>query len=244
VQILQPETARLMHSPQFVAVPPLNSMCLGFYEETRNGQRIIGHGGDTGWFHSDLHLMPSADVGFFISYNSAGKGQINARAAVWERFLDRYFPFQVPDSATSSTSASISRDDARLVSGSYLSSRRPETTVLSFISTVGVPKISTNSDGTISTGDRDVSGQPKRFREIAPLLFREVNGQARVAFKKDSSGRMIMGMDYPFMVLQQAPWDESDVFNYIVIFGSLGVLVLTVVLWPVGALVLALRPSA
>jgi hypothetical protein len=28
-------------------------MCLGFYEETRNGQRIIGHGGDTAVFHSD-----------------------------------------------------------------------------------------------------------------------------------------------------------------------------------------------
>jgi hypothetical protein len=232
-QILQSETARMMHSPQFVAVSPLNSMCLGFYEETRNGQRIIGHGGDTGWFHSDLHLMPAANVGFFVSYNSAGKGQINARAAVWEKFLDRYFPYQVPDAATASTST----EDARLVSGSYLSSRRPETTILSFVSTVGVPKVSTNSDGTISTGDRDVSGQPKHFREIAPLVFREVNGQSRVAFKKDSSGRMIMGMDYPFMVLQQAPWDESGVFNYIVIFGCLGVLVLTVVLWPVGVLV-------
>jgi CubicO group peptidase (beta-lactamase class C family) len=232
-QILQPETARTMHSAQFVAVPPLNSMCLGFYEETRNGQRIIGHGGDTGWFHSDLHLIPAANVGFFVSYNSAGKGQINARAAVWEKFLDRYFPYQVPDAATPSTSV----EDARLVSGSYLSSRRPETTILSFISTVGVPKISTNSDGTISTGDRDVSGQPKHFREIGPLVFREVNGQARVAFKKDASGGMVMGMDYPFMVLQQAPWNETGVFNYVVIFGSLGVVILTVVLWPVGALV-------
>ena len=97
VQILQPETARLMHSAQFVAVPPMNSMCLGFYEESRNGQRIIGHGGDTGWFHSDLHLIPAANIGFFVSYNSAGKGQINPRGAVWEKFLDRYFPYQVPD---------------------------------------------------------------------------------------------------------------------------------------------------
>ena len=230
-RILEPETARLMHSAQFAAVPPLNSMCLGFYEETRNGQRIIGHGGDTAWFHSDLHLIPAANIGFFVSYNSAGKGQINARAAVWEKFLDRYFPYQIPDAPA------MNADDARLVSGSYLSSRRPQTTILSFISAVGVPKITTNGDGTISTGDRDVSGQPKRFREIAPLVFREVNGQARVAFKKDSSGRMVMGMDYPFMVLQQAPWNETGVFNYVVIFGSLGVLALTVVLWPVGWLV-------
>jgi fluoride ion exporter CrcB/FEX len=58
-----------------------------------------------------------------------------------------------------------------------------------------------------------------------------------VAFKKDSSGRRIMGMDLPFMVFQQAPWDESAAFNIIVLFGSLGVLMLTVLLWPIGALV-------
>jgi CubicO group peptidase (beta-lactamase class C family)/fluoride ion exporter CrcB/FEX len=233
VQILQPETARLMHSAQFVAVPPMNSMCLGFYEETRNGQRIIGHGGDTAWFHSDLHLMPGSNVGFFVSYNSPGKGQINPRGAVWEKFLDRYFPYQVPDALTPSTSA----DDMREVSGSYLNSRGSATTILSFVGAIGVAKVSVNSDGTISWGARDLAGQPKHFREIAPMVFREVNGQDRVAFKKDASGRWIMGMDYPFMVLLGAPWDETGPFNNVVIFGSLGILLLTVVLWPIGALV-------
>ena len=69
------------------------------------------------------------------------------------------------------------------------------------------------------------------------MVFREVNGQDRVAFKKDASGRWIMGMDYPFMVLLGAPWDETGTFNNVVIFGSLCVLLLTVVLWPIGALV-------
>jgi len=32
-------------------------MCYGFYEESRNGHRIIGHGGDTVFFHTDLHLV-------------------------------------------------------------------------------------------------------------------------------------------------------------------------------------------
>ena len=155
IQILQPETARLMHSPQFVAVPPMNSMCLGFYEESRNGQRIIGHGGDTAWFHSDLHLMPGSNMGFFVSYNSPGKGQINPREAVWEQFLDRYFPYQVPDAATPATSA----EDMREVSGSYLNSRGSATTILSFLGAIGVAKVSVNSDGTISWGARG-SGRP------------------------------------------------------------------------------------
>ncbi|HKU22346.1 MAG TPA: serine hydrolase domain-containing protein, partial [Terriglobales bacterium] len=72
-RILQPQTAQLMHARAFVNVPGMNAMALGFYEESRNGHRIIGHGGDTNWFHSNLHLMLDADVGFFVSYNSAGR---------------------------------------------------------------------------------------------------------------------------------------------------------------------------
>jgi CubicO group peptidase (beta-lactamase class C family) len=232
-RILQPETARLMHSAQFVAVPPLNSMALGFYEETRNGQRIIGHGGDTVCFHSDLHLIPAAGIGFFVSYNSAGKGEISPRTALWDQFLDRYFPYRIPQATTLASA----ENDAREVSGSYHVSRRPQTSMLSFISAASVTKVSMNSDGTISTGDRDLNGQPRHFREIAPLVFRDVSGQNRVAFRKDSTGRMIMGIDFPFMVFEKTPWYESGSFNNIVIFGTLGVLILTVVLWPVGAMV-------
>ena len=95
-QILRPETARQMHSRQFGLSPALNGMCLGFYEESRNGKRIIGHGGDTVYFHSDLHLMLEDGIGFFVSYNSAGKGEISPRSALWDHFLDRYFPYTPP----------------------------------------------------------------------------------------------------------------------------------------------------
>src|ERR1700678_2315720 len=51
VRILKPETIALMHSAQFAVIPALPHMCLGFYEQTRNGHRMIGHGGDTQYFH-------------------------------------------------------------------------------------------------------------------------------------------------------------------------------------------------
>src|SRR5579871_2552993 len=233
VQILQPETARLMHSAQFSAVPPLNSMALGFYEETRNGQRIIGHGGDTVCFHSDLHLVLDQNIGFFVSYNSAGKGQISPRTAVWNEFLDRYFPYQAAAETTPSTSA----QDVQEVSGSYLVSRRAQTTIFAFLSAAGVTKVSVNGDGTISMGARQLNGEPKHFREVGPMVFREVHGQDRVAFKKNASGAWRMGVDFPFMVFDHAPWYESGPFNNTLIFGSLCVFALTVLLWPVGALV-------
>ena len=94
-----------------------------------------------------------------------------------------------------------------------------------------------NPDGSISWGARNVTGLQKHFAEIAPMVFREIHGQDRVAFKKDPTGRLVMGVDYPFMVFIQAPWYESAAFNNVLIFGALGVLILTVVLWPVAAIV-------
>src|SRR5579871_5615124 len=43
-QILKPETVKQMHSRIFGTDDRLNGMAHGFYEETRNGHRIIGHG--------------------------------------------------------------------------------------------------------------------------------------------------------------------------------------------------------
>jgi CubicO group peptidase (beta-lactamase class C family) len=233
VQILRPETARLMHSRQFENHPRLNGMALGFYEETRNGHRIIGHGGDTICFHSDLHLIPDAGLGFFLSYNSAGKGEISARSAVWNEFMDRYFPYTTP-----AATAVANTEDARMVSGDYIISRRSQTTILSVLTVLGELKVSQNSDGTISAAAfKDLNGQPKRFREIAPLLFREVDGQSLAAFKRDDSGRLILAFDFPFMVFQKARWYDRSLINMSILIGALAVLVLTLLLWPVAALV-------
>ncbi len=53
-QILKPETARMMHTTITRAFPDLNGIALGFYQVNINGHRVIAHGGDTDYFHSDL----------------------------------------------------------------------------------------------------------------------------------------------------------------------------------------------
>src|SRR5438132_960996 len=115
-QILKPETAKQMHARVFGSDPRLNGMALGFYEETKNGHRIIGHGGDTVYFHSDLHLILDAGVGFFISYNSAGRGETSPRTTLWEALLDRYFPYSPPSEPTLASA----KEDAKTVSGKYM----------------------------------------------------------------------------------------------------------------------------
>ena len=192
-------------------------MALGFYEETRNGHRIIGHAGDTQYFHSDLHLIPDAGLGFFISYNSAGKGETRARESVWHAFLDRYFPYDPPAATVQPNAAA----DASLVSGRYLISRRSETTILKVSTVLGETKVASAPDGTITVDSlKDPNGQPKKLEEIGPLMFRAVHGQDRVGFKRDESGRLVLVTDFPVFVFQRSPWNEDSALNLLGAEGS------------------------
>ncbi len=234
-RILKPQTAQMMHSRQALpAGDALNAMCLGFYEETRNGHRIIGHGGDTLYFHSDLHLMPDANLGFFVSFNSAGKGTISNRSALWQYFLDRYFPYRVPTPPAIASAAS----DAKQAAGDYMVSRRLEGNFLFVSSMPGEAKVEAHSDGTLSVPELNgFNGKPMKFREIAPKVYQNVNGQEKLAFYRGYDGRPTFGIDFPFMVFQKARLLESKPFNYFVLFASLAILVLAVLLWPIAALV-------
>ncbi len=233
-QILKPETAKLMHSRLFGTDDRLDAMAHGFYEESRNGERIIGHGGDTENFHSDLHLILDKDVGFFVSFNSAGKGEVSSRTILFEAFLDRYFPFPPPPGTKVENAAA----DAQQVAGSYKSSRRFESSFLSITTPLGEPKVVADADGTITVDPiKGANGQLKKFEEISPFLYREVHGQDHIGFKKDADGNWQFQLDYPFFIFQKVGLLESKTCNIVLLAFGLGVVGLTILLWPVAAIV-------
>lgn len=230
-RILQPETAQMMHSRLFGLDPAANAMAYGFYEESRNGHRIIGHAGDTNAFHSDLHLVLDQNVGFFISYNSAGRGQISPRTILWEAFVDRYFSFTPPNTPALESA----KNDAQAVSGIYTISRRSESSFLKAFALIGETTVSPAEDGTIQVSSLLASnGKPKRWREIAPMTFQEVDGQDKLIFKPDENNQMQMIIPFPFMVFQKVGlWENSRII--LPILGiSLFIMLLTLVLWFVG----------
>ena len=204
-RILSQPTAELMHSPQHTSAPGLNGFDLGFYQENRNGQRIVGHGGDTIVFHSDLHLLLDANVGLFMSFNSAGKnGAVNhVRSAIFHAFLDRYFPWHVAPEPTWKDATA----DAARVAGSYESSRRNQS-ALRFLYLLGQASVQAQSDGTLTVSAlTDDAGNPLHWREIGPLHYREVNGQALLDFVADRQGRILYlaTSENPASILQRMP---------------------------------------
>jgi CubicO group peptidase (beta-lactamase class C family) len=233
-EILKPETAELMHSRAFGPVSDLNGMALAFFQENQNGHTIVGHGGDTRYFHSHLHLILDSNVGVFISLNSAGRGDVDIRGTVFKKFLDRYFPPTPPLPGAIASAA----NDAKMVAGNYITSRRGDTGFIKMGAILNEVQFVAQPDGTIvATQIRGPNGAPRRYREIAPMVYRAEDGEAKLGFVKQNDGHYDIFTSGAASGFQQVPFTQSTAFVIFLRNFALIVLGLTIVFWPLGALI-------
>ena len=238
-RILQEATAEQMHSTALTMLPRVHRMVLGFYEQNRNGRRIIAHGGDTQWFHSDLHLFLDDNVGLFISVNSAGKGGAagKIRTALFEQFTDRYLPGPTLDGKVDEKTAA---EHARLITGVYDNSRRMDSSFFKLLALAGPVKVFPNEDGTISASiATSLGGVPIKWREVEPFVWRDVNGESLLSAKVEDGRVVRFSFDgiSPFMMFEPTPGSVSSGWLLPALIGSLIALLLTTLAWPVSALV-------
>ncbi len=237
VAILKPETVRQMETRQFELHPMINGLGVTFMEYCMDPVRVIAHGGDTVYFHSDMVLVPDAHVGYFVSYNSLGKNVGAGRGEVWRTFVNRYFP--IPGEPKVEVDPNTSKSDGHAVSGVYDGTRRGETTLLKILALLDQVRVSSDKDGVVTVeGDKNQRGELKKWKEIAPLVYSEVDGLERIAFRRDASGTVREMLPFPAIYEgQRVPWYASKIFVGLVIGGSLVLALLTVVLWPVAVLI-------
>jgi CubicO group peptidase (beta-lactamase class C family) len=238
-RILAEDTARAMHGTPLTVIPNVNRMLLGFYETDTNGRRIISHGGDTQYFHSDLHLFVDEGVGYFISFNSSGKeGAVGPlREAFHRNFSDRYFPGPAAEGTVDEASA---KEHAAAIAGSYISSRRAESNFLSILNLLQPLKVVVNEDGTISMPMlTDLNGEPTKWREISPWVWRKVDGKGRLAAEVQDGRVVRFAPEWisPFMYMERSTGAKGVGWLMPATVVALGALTLTVVFWPVAALV-------
>lgn len=238
-RILEEKTAKQMHDTALDMIPPLNRMLLGFYETNVNGHRGITHAGDTQWFHSQLNLFPDDGVGIFLSVNSTGKEGAAGplRSALFHEFADRYLPGS-PDDGTVDTETA--KKHAQQMAGIYENSRRSETGFTALANIAGQTKVVATEEGSILIPSFTYAGgQPKQWKEIAPYVWREIGGDDRVAAKVvDGKVQRFSTDPYsPFMMFEPVPWWKSSGWLLPIFLAGLGALALTVLAWPVSALV-------
>jgi len=238
-RILKAETAEQMHTTALTVLPRVDRMVLGFYEQQRNGRRIVSHAGDTAWFHSDLYLFIDDGIGLFISMNSAGKegeaGKI--RKAVFEQFTDRYLPGPSFDGKVDAQTAA---EHARMMTGTYQVSRRAETSFFRVLNLASPIKVFPNDDGTISVSlATNVAGTPIKWREVEPFVWRDVDGQSFLSAQVVDGrvARFAFEWVSPFMVFEPMPASISPAWLIPSLLAGLIALTLTMLAWPISALV-------
>jgi CubicO group peptidase (beta-lactamase class C family) len=236
--LLDRKTAALMYAPANTPIPGMPSMALGFYHEDRNGLNIIGHGGDTDWFHSDLHLYLDKGVGLYMSFNSAGKDAAAhvLRDRVFDSFTDRYFPQNAPAPATLGTAG----EHGRIMAGHYVSSRGSDTNWLRIANLLGQASVTVNDDNTITVSAlTNAAGVPKRWREVAPWQWQEVGGEDRLgAVVKDGRVTAFAPRGYaPIFLFIPASAGMNAGWIIPVLLAALAVMLVAALAWPITALV-------
>jgi CubicO group peptidase (beta-lactamase class C family) len=240
-QILRADTALLMQTPSETPVfPNFSTIAHGFFYEHRNGRLMIGHGGDTLFFHTEFDLLPQEGVGIYFTFNSRGANDAvyGARARLLDGFLDRYFP--APASVAMPTLSSAAQD-AQEIAGTYQSSRRVEHGFLSFFYLLQQTTIGANADGTI-TAPSGPTGGDAVFREVGPQLWRDADGD-ELTLRTIGGVKTVIESGDPSSVLQAVPFLRSQSFNLMVLLVSAAILIWSLVLWPLAPLLRRGEPA-
>jgi CubicO group peptidase (beta-lactamase class C family) len=240
--LLSPEIAATMHNSPLDKVnpvsllPPLNRMELGFFETNINGREVIGHLGDTEFFHTSLHLLTKEGVGIYFSFNSGGReGSVQAlRWSLFEDFADRYFPAST--AADAPLDAKTTAEHVALMVGNWQVSRTSWSSPLNVLQLISQTKIAVSPKGGLLIPELlGPNHQVREWVEIAPFVWREKGGHDLLAAKVENGKvvRWSFGLLAPFMVFDRVPAHRSSSWIIPAACVSLGILLLTVLFWPI-----------
>jgi CubicO group peptidase (beta-lactamase class C family) len=223
VRILQDSTAKLMHTRLFGHDARLPGFAHGFYEQSSHGLRIFGHGGDTGVFHSDLALIPSENLGVFISTNTNTGGAISFQPFLLA-FLDHYFPVPLPVI----TPTEGAKQGAKRYAGEYLMNRMNFSTFQKALSLASPLPIKANDDGSLNLASPFGA---MRLVAVDSMLFRDVNSGTEVAFQADDKGNITHGFldAAPMLVLDKQSRSQSPTLHRNILILGLATFIIVII---------------
>jgi CubicO group peptidase (beta-lactamase class C family) len=160
VQILKPETMRLMRTGLTRNAPALQPMAHGYMVVREQGPRLIGHGGNTADFHSYMVLAPEADFGFFVS-TTGGQGSYGGRTELMNAMIGRVFPVAPAARWTGKAAPTV---------GSYRTNRRTYSETPNPAYDI---KVSAQGEHGLVT---EMGGSKTYWEQIGPEIYEQVTG--------------------------------------------------------------------
>lgn len=161
-RILKPESVRLLMSDSHANAPDLPGMAHGFFVVREAGPRLVGHGGNTGDFHSNMILAPEAGLGFFVS-ETGGQGSYGGRTELTEALIGRLFPVAPAPRVAAPAGEKLPLGAYRGNRRDYAKPANPERDLK--VAAAGANAVAVTSEGRTTYWER-----------IGSLLFEQVTG--------------------------------------------------------------------
>ena len=183
---------------------------LGFYQTEVNGVLVVGHGGDTDSFHSELVIDRTNNLVFFVSFGARGGGAV--RSGFKPAFYDQYFPLSKPIPVPPSDFA----ERAEKYVGTYRFWRSNFST---FEKGLGLPSALTVGAGPDNTLMLNTGSAVVRYVEVERNLFELADpiqpGFPKLAFQENENGQVsgFQAEGIPFMSTYKAARHQTPNFN-------------------------------
>ncbi len=223
-QMLDSATLEFMKGVAHQHHPNVNPMRYGFIDGSQNGVAVIGHGGDTFWFHSMMALLPEHQTGFFFSTNTDTGGGIAVK--VFEEFMDQYFPDQRPLPKP----LKVSKHWLEQFAGEYIGNRYPVKDLTKISMLFGRIHVAVED----STGLRITSDNESHvYVPMDSSTFREEFNSDRFAFAKEDGQVKYAFIGWlPILALEKVVGVDLASTHYLVFLIIISVSMLTVMYWP------------
>jgi CubicO group peptidase (beta-lactamase class C family) len=182
--IMEAETLEKMKTPVLYHAEDVNPALHGFMDISMNGIRILGHSGDTFWFHSLLAIFPEHDLGLFLTFNSEGGG--GTYFDILEQFTNRFFP----DTRPLFTPVELEEGYLERFTGQYKFNRHSHNDISKMISIFSLTTVSING-GKLRLDMPAMFGEPAtHWIPIDSTRFRSENSNKIIAFEQRDDGRI------------------------------------------------------
>ncbi|HZD57592.1 MAG TPA: serine hydrolase domain-containing protein [Anaerolineales bacterium] len=219
-RILKESTMQEMHSTLYAPDPRLLGTAYGLFDFSDNGQRALGHNGETLGFNTLLLLMPEQNLGVFVAYNSASAWNLVLQHLGFQRaFFDHYFPTSAVEPIQPPADFA---ERAGRFEGTYQLNRMAYTTLEKFTEFTGgnTVEVSVSGDGTLLW---TTPWGEWRFVEVEPLYFRQVDANTSIAFREDDRGRIthLFSDLTPMYTFERLVWYQTAGFNMALLAGCM-----------------------
>ena len=214
-----------MKKPVLTHAKGMNPALHGLMDISPRHLHVIGHGGNTFLFHSQLALFPEHETGLFISFSGNNAGL--AYNQVMKHFIDRFFPDTEPDPQT----ILLEKDYLEGFAGTYLSNRRSHSDILKIIGLTNTMEIQVEGDKLLF---RDFFGNTHLTSALDSTTFWVPEKNTLIGFDRPpgKDAQYLYISDFPIMAGERPGWSYNAGLHAFILLLTLACMLYILVIWP------------